>query len=1122
MKEQQIADMDIGVLELADELNSKFQKAATLKDLDRLVVQEAFERLDCEAALLCLFSRKRMGIVKLVSMASSIGTNEHANEEVKVEENTLKYFLTQTEKIINLKKLGDSQYSEIAKIFSSHKDYLPSKRIENGLLAFLATDSLPFGMLIVYNKRSSGKDSDEQVFSSTESEFTKYDEKIFRLITMQARNIYRSLKRYYDIKKINEVGVTLSSSKNTNEVLKVVTDAVLKVFDADIVTLHLYSQKLSDFNGLPFAAGTLFEPQFVNRKPQKGEVAFHVIESKKNYYAHDAMNDPIISRSNEPVRTGTKAHFVFREKIQSSAAILLKAENDVVGVMFVNFRRPKSFPSQEKNLMEVFASYAALAIKNARDKEELTKKLTFSLAEIYNIRGKIEGPYTVDVEANILQIVLDDTLDFLDEKIGYFAEYDSGQKTLSIKLASKLYQDLVGASWSIERGITGYAVRTREMQYIPDSSQNEYFFRFSDGTVKGFQTDADNGVKSSVTIPLISDDVLLGVFQFESKNLDGFSEYDREIIKTMAVQAVNAIQNVRLLREKELARRKISALHKLDILIGSTWKIEEVFKYIVKNAIDLIKSPQAKGHISIIENIKGKRFLVPYAFSGYQDIKKMISLDQEKGITRLAVLGNRTINVTDSDELWKNYYFTIIPEMRSDLVIPLKVRDQSIGVLNIESPHPNAFDKEDEAILETLAGQAVIVIMVTRLIEDIKTIGLAGSTKSKKEFLELILWKACELLSANIGAIWLYDNPSNSFQFGAYLGVEKNLWKDMELDLENSFVGLALKKHEIIAEHIKKLINESGKYSAKNFFILENAGLKSIISAPFIAGEEAIGVMNIYSKDQIDIKKWNDSWEKSLLELFSTQASIALQSFQRYAELVKAKTEIEQSVDKAIFDNLRQMLRLVTHRMNNSVGNIRADVIDLLDSKSKFNKRTIKKLKDIKDAAHEALGIPIELNNFVKKLNSDKTEVDVHEVIQNLVKDREVKGVKIYFDGLKNIPSVKAHRGLLKEVFNELIQNATKAMPNGGEILISADTVELRMLEIKVKDTGHGIPKEAMHRVFEYGFTHWKNAKGTGDGLALIKTVIEVDHKGKITVESEEGRGCTFRLLLPLFETIST
>jgi len=406
----------------------------------------------------------------------------------------------------------------------------------------------------------------------------------------------------------------------------------------------------------------------------------------------------------------------------------------------------------------------------------------------------------------------------------------------------------------------------------------------------------------------------------------------------------------------------------------------------------------------------------------------------------------------------------------------------------------------------------------TLLIHDIKAINSAGLSESKEDFLKLIISKASQLVGVDVIAIWLYDKVTNKFELGSFFGLESKIVDDLKISLDDSFNEMTLEQQKISIAKLDAPLDDSISDSRKGFEILKNVGLKSIISVPLIAEGTPIGVMNIHTKEKIDLAEWDNSWEKSLLEIFAGQASIALLNFQRYAELQEAKREIEQSVNKVIFDNLQQMLRLVTHRMNNSVGNIRADVIDLLDSKSKFSKNTIKKLNDIKVAAQEALGIPIELNNFAKKLKSDKTEVYVYEVVQNIVKDKEIKGIRIYFDGLKSAPSVKANQGLLKEVFNEFIQNATKAMPNGGEILLSAQTIKPKMLEIRVKDTGHGIPKENLGKIFEYGFTHWLDAKGTGDGLALIKSVIEVDHHGKISVESEEGKGCTFKLSLPLFE----
>jgi PAS domain S-box-containing protein len=103
---------------------------------------------------------------------------------------------------------------------------------------------------------------------------------------------------------------------------------------------------------------------------------------------------------------------------------------------------------------------------------------------------------------------------------------------------------------------------------------------------------------------------------------------------------------------------------------------------------------------------------------------------------------------------------------------------------------------------------------------------------------------------------------------------------------------------------------------------------------------------------------------------------------------------------------------------------------------------------------------------------------------------------------------------MMKRVFTNLITNAIQAMPNGGQLTIRASTVEGNIL-VSIKDTGAGIAKENIGKLFTPLFT--TKAKGQGLGLPVCKRIVEA-HKGDITVESEEGKGATFTLKLPLEE----
>jgi signal transduction histidine kinase len=109
---------------------------------------------------------------------------------------------------------------------------------------------------------------------------------------------------------------------------------------------------------------------------------------------------------------------------------------------------------------------------------------------------------------------------------------------------------------------------------------------------------------------------------------------------------------------------------------------------------------------------------------------------------------------------------------------------------------------------------------------------------------------------------------------------------------------------------------------------------------------------------------------------------------------------------------------------------------------------------------------------------------------------------------------------MIRQAFLNLALNAVQAMPHGGTLQVSLRRAPGPRPEVLVEftDTGAGISAEARARIFEPFFT--TKAKGTGLGLAIVKRIIE-SHAGRVALESEPGRGTTFRLFLP-FEPEAT
>ncbi len=118
-----------------------------------------------------------------------------------------------------------------------------------------------------------------------------------------------------------------------------------------------------------------------------------------------------------------------------------------------------------------------------------------------------------------------------------------------------------------------------------------------------------------------------------------------------------------------------------------------------------------------------------------------------------------------------------------------------------------------------------------------------------------------------------------------------------------------------------------------------------------------------------------------------------------------------------------------------------------------------------------------------------------------------------------DLPRVKLDEIQTRQALTNLIQNAIEAMPHGGELRVmvsvrpTAQASTIKEFEISISDTGTGIPKDRMDRIFLPFFT--TKEKGTGLGLAIVHKIV-LSHNGRIEVDSQEGLGTTFRLYFPL------
>ena len=146
-----------------------------------------------------------------------------------------------------------------------------------------------------------------------------------------------------------------------------------------------------------------------------------------------------------------------------------------------------------------------------------------------------------------------------------------------------------------------------------------------------------------------------------------------------------------------------------------------------------------------------------------------------------------------------------------------------------------------------------------------------------------------------------------------------------------------------------------------------------------------------------------------------------------------------------------------------------------------------------------------------------RREFDLWSLVQSLIHDLHPVANTASTKMLNKVPDglfVYADASLLRRLLQNLMANALKYTP-GGQIVIGAQELTAQgVIECRVSDNGAGIPPDFLDQIFEKGETDPEEPGGMGLGLAIVKTVTEA-HGGKVTVESMEGRGTTFRFTLP-------
>jgi signal transduction histidine kinase len=300
-----------------------------------------------------------------------------------------------------------------------------------------------------------------------------------------------------------------------------------------------------------------------------------------------------------------------------------------------------------------------------------------------------------------------------------------------------------------------------------------------------------------------------------------------------------------------------------------------------------------------------------------------------------------------------------------------------------------------------------------------------------------------------------------------------------------------------------------------HYLRLLGESIRSEITVPILFGDDdmAIGVLNIESEEA---QAFNESCQL-LLEDFARKVSTLL-------AFTKMLTDVTEAVEVRTTDDLLVAVGDQTghifHRLNNTVGAMRFRILELQemrkDGRLNGDDFLDESLQALRTLAERTLKMPGEFN----PLGQGETDVDVNQCVRDAISSIHLPpNVQLQVELDEEIPALPLYS--FDIVVQNLLQNGVDAMPAGGLLSVMTSMVidySLRKgyFQLKVQDTGQGIPVEIQRRLFELNFTT-KREKGRGPGVGLwwVRQFVR-RAKGDITIQSTPGSGTEVTVKIPV------
>lgn len=392
---------------------------------------------------------------------------------------------------------------------------------------------------------------------------------------------------------------------------------------------------------------------------------------------------------------------------------------------------------------------------------------------------------------------------------------------------------------------------------------------------------------------------------------------------------------------------------------------------------------------------------------------------------------------------------------------------------------------------------------ISQLYDIVNTI---SSARDMKELLERTLAMTLKALSSDRGSIFLAGDDGKELFLKWSYNTNGTL-KDVKKKLGEGVTGMVARDRMPL---LVKDVRTDARFNLSNMY--HDYKTNSFLCVPISTEARLIGIINVTESKS---KKPYSEKDLKFLKIVADNIAVKIEKSYLLSELNHLKKKMESD---GKFVDLGKFAGGISHELNNPLdGVIRYVNLALNDVTDDVTREYLLEAKG--GLTRIATIIRSLLDLARKKKYSAPKMTDVNEVIKDCTEllrykamYKNVKVEKALSDDLPKIPDLG-----LESVFSNILNNAVDAVNEEGSINITTSLKE-DFIEVRVSDTGCGIVKDHIERIFEPFFSTKDMTKGCGLGLSICYDIVK-RYKGKIDVESEPGKGTKFTVYIPCAAT---